>query len=154
MYYALFHLLVEDAARRFMPGSNRTHLRHCLQRAFTHSTMKTVARQFASGGVSPRLEPGLSGHPLQPELTSVADTFVTLQEHRHEADYDLARRFTRGEALGLVADTQRAFSEWSTIRNSVQADTFLTGLLVFDSIAPRPQWPRRQGSRATSRAVA
>ena len=63
--YALFHLLVDEASRRLVGGTNRTALRSCLARAFNHATMKTVAKQFAEGGVSPKLTPGLNGAALQ-----------------------------------------------------------------------------------------
>ena len=58
-------------------------------------------------------------------------TFVDLQEARHEADYDVARRFTRGEVLDLVDRAEQAFTDWKCVRKSIQADTFLAGLLAF-----------------------
>ena len=51
-YYALFHLLVSDAVRRLLAGSDREALRNCLSRAFDHAVMKRVARQFAQRGRS------------------------------------------------------------------------------------------------------
>ena len=92
--------------------------------------MKRVARQFAERNVSPRLSPGLNGLPLQDEIVRVAAAFVDLQQHRHEADYDMGRRFTRLE----VSDAERAFVDWRAVRNSVQGDTFIVGLLTFEKI--------------------
>ena len=66
--------------------------------------MKRVARQFAQRGLSPKLEPGLNGIPLQEEIVRVAAAFVDLQQHRHEADYDMGRSFTRLEVLSLIND--------------------------------------------------
>ena len=57
-YYALFHLLVDEASSRLVGGANRASLRTCLSRAFNHGAMKTVAKQFAGRAVSPRLDPG------------------------------------------------------------------------------------------------
>ena len=131
-YYALFHLLVDEASRRLVGGSNRTALRSSLARAFDHATMKTVAKQFAEGRVSPRLVPGLNGELPQRELVRVARVFGDLQQHRHEADYDMRRRFTRIEALGITDGAERAFSDWRVVRGSAQADTFLVGMLAFD----------------------
>ena len=131
-YYALFHLLVDDASRRLMGGASRSALRGCLARAFNHVTMKTVARQFAEGVVSPKLIPGLNGEAPQRELVAVAGAFVDLQQYRHEADYDTRRRFTRIEALNITGDAERAFLDWRVVRGSAQADTFLVGLLAFD----------------------
>lgn len=117
-----------------MGGAGRAALRGCLARAFNHVTMKTVAKQFARGVVSPKLIPGLNGEAPQRELVGVAGAFVDLQQYRHEADYEMRRRVTRIEALGITGDAERAFLNWRVVRGSVQADTFLVGLLAFDRI--------------------
>ena len=31
-------------------------------------------------------------------------------------------------------DAERAFTDWDTVRNSIQADTFILGLLSFDQM--------------------
>ena len=133
-YYALFHLLVHDAVRRFVGGNNRDALRNCLARAFDHGVMRRVAHQFAAAHISPRLSPGLNGLPLQHQIRNVSETFVDLQQCRHEADYDMGRRFTRVEVLDLIGNAERAFAEWREVRHSLQADTFLVGLLAFEKI--------------------
>ena len=133
-YYALFHLLVDAAARRLVSGADRQQLRDCLARAFDHGVMKRVALQFAGQNLSPRLSPGLNGLALQDELVRVAAAFVDLQQHRHDADYNMGRQFTRIEALNIVGAAERAFVDWRTVRNSAQADTFLVGLLTFEKI--------------------
>ena len=135
-YYALFHLLVDEASSRLVGGANRASLRTCLSRAFNHGAMKTVAKQFAGRAVSPRLDPGLNGQALQDELVRVASAFVDLQQHRHEADYDLRRRFTRVETLSIISDARRAFADWRLVRGSPQADTFLVGLLAYEKMHP------------------
>ena len=135
-YYALFHLLVDEASRRLVSGLDRASLRLSLSRAFNHGAMKTVAKQFAARAVSPRLDPGLNKRPLQDELVRVASAFVDLQQHRHEADYDLRRRFTRVETLSIIAGARRAFADWRVVRGSPQADTFLVGLLAYEKMRP------------------
>ena len=129
-YYALFHLFVFKATGRFIKGADRTALRHCLARAFAHAEMKEVSRQFALNNVSAKIQPGLNGLALPSELRRLATTFVDLQQARHEADYDPARKFTRSEVLDLVGRVEQAFKDWSTIKNGLQADVFLTGLLA------------------------
>jgi hypothetical protein len=129
-YYALFHLLIEAATHRLLAGRQREHLRIILGRAFMHSKMKATAASFASGSVSRKLKPALGTLPVQPELSNVANAFVDLQQARHEADYDLSRRFTRQETMDLVTQSSDAFRDWQTVRGSTQADVFLVGLLV------------------------
>lgn len=133
-YYALFHLLVDEATTRMFAGPERAALRGCLGRAFVHADMKRVAQQFSGGGVSPKLSPGMNGQAVQPELIGVAATFVDLQQARHEADYDTARRFTRPDVIDLVDRAEQAFRDWHTVRKSVQADVFLAGLLAFGNM--------------------
>jgi hypothetical protein len=132
-YYALFHLLVDDAVCR-MVSASRYELRNCLRRAFAHANMRAVAQQFVGTSVAQRLRPGLQGQSLQPDLVKVARTFVDLQEARHEADYNTAWRTTRPDALGLIEQTEEVFACWQTVRRTVQADTFLVGLLAHDKM--------------------
>ena len=133
-YYALFHLLVDDATKLMLAGNLRRPLRDSLARAFHHSVMKQTAVAFKRESVPPKLASGLAGQQVQQELVGVAAAFVQLQESRHDADYDRARRFTRREALDLVDLATRAFRDWGQVRGSLQADTFLTGLLAFRSM--------------------
>lgn len=139
-YYALFHLLVDAAAGRLVSGTDRQPLRNCLTRAFDHGVMKRVARQFAERNLSPRPSPGLNGMALQDQIVRVAAAFVDLQQHRHDADYNLGRQFTRVEALNIVSAAERAFVDWRAVRNSAQADTFLVGLPTFERCVSEESW--------------
>ena len=116
------------------PSKDRAALRSCLARAFLHATMKDVARQFSGDSVSPKLAPGLKGQPLQAQIIRMTQAFLALQQARHEADYDTARRFTRAEVLDLVYQAEQAFADWDGVRSSIQADTFLAGLLAFGNM--------------------
>lgn len=91
--------------------------------------MKEAAQGFARGQVSPKVRPALENLDLQPELMSVAAAFAELQQARHEADYDTARRFTRWECRILILRAERAFRDWHSVRRSVQADVFLVAML-------------------------
>lgn len=130
-YYALFHFLVDEATKLMLSGHARGPLRDCLSRAFHHAAMKQIAVQFTNNAVSPKLASGFNQQPPQQELMDVASSFVQLQEARHEADYNRALRFTRREALDLADLTDQAFRDWARVRGSLQADTFLTGLLAY-----------------------
>lgn len=133
-YYALYHLPVGEAAQRMFSGSDRAALRGSVARAFAHGVMKDVARQFSNDTISPKLRAGLNDRALQPEIVHVADGFLRLQEARHDADYNPARLFRRPETLVYVSMAEQAFVDWRRVRKSVQADTFLAGLLVFRNI--------------------
>lgn len=133
-YYALFHLLVDEATRLMFSGHPRGPLRRVISRAFNHTTMRSVARQFASPGPPARLDRAIAPDPIHPALIELAKAFEELQQARHEADYDLARTFTRSETLLLIDLAERAFHNWRTVRRTTQADAFLAGLLAYDNI--------------------
>ncbi|MCY4213443.1 MAG: hypothetical protein OXF68_07450 [Gammaproteobacteria bacterium] len=99
--------------------------------------MKEVAVQFAGGTLKDRLKAAIGPLAIQTELRDVARTFADLQDHRHAADYDLARTFTRFEVLGYQADAQEAFNDWAEVQRSLQADTFLVALLAYGGLRAR-----------------
>lgn len=126
--------MLVDAAVNRMIAAPRHPIRDCLRRAFSHSNMNTVAQQFATNSVSPKLSPGLNGQPLQPQLMKVAETFVDLQQARHEADYNTAQRFSWRDVLDLIDQVDQAAKDWRDVRNTLPADTFLVGLLAFGNM--------------------
>lgn len=129
-YYALFHLLCDEASRRMIGhGIGETALRQTVRRAFAHGDMKAVARSF-SGGAVPAIWQGSVGGPVQPDLRQVADVFVELQQSRHDADYDLSSVFRRAEVIDLIQRCEAAFSAWSRCRNTAGAQVFLVALLI------------------------
>jgi hypothetical protein len=73
-YYALFHLLVEDAALRW-DGS--AEARGGVERAFQHGSMKSTSLRFSA----PVWQDWLGvGQSVPPELRRVAAAFAELQE--------------------------------------------------------------------------
>ena len=65
-------------------------------------------------------------------LKSVTNAFVKLQEARHDADYDLAKRYDRQEAERFVDLAELAFSEWKRIRRDDLARIYLSCFLVYE----------------------
>lgn len=81
-----------------------------------------------------RTAPTIGTQPdaAQGHLHNFADTFVTMQQQRHYADYDSAMRWTRTDTLTLVNITAAAFASWRTIRTEPAAQDFLVTLLLKD----------------------
>ncbi|MCB2261745.1 MAG: hypothetical protein LGR52_02210 [Candidatus Thiosymbion ectosymbiont of Robbea hypermnestra] len=139
-YYALFHLLTDEASRFLISGSERDPLRNLLTRGFTHSEMGRVAKAFSSGygGLAPYIQhilPATTEFPAQ--LRAVAAAFHELQKARHIADYDVSHRLTRDMALVLVRSAESAFADWEKIRTHEAARIFLVALLMNE------KWKRR-----------
>lgn len=94
--------------------------------------MKKVCEQFQHGRVR---NLGLAlqqlvTEPLEPEIATVANAFVELQEARHGADYDSTQTFNRSDVLITVAMAEQAFTAWKRIRTSPNAAAFLAALLL------------------------
>jgi hypothetical protein len=128
-YYALFHLLGESAAEQF----SAVRLRGFVRRGLEHGRMRQVAAHITSIAVSgARPKFSLAGVVISPDLQDVAAAFVTLQQARHEADYDLMRAFTPTEVAGLVQAAENAFAAWTRIRKSADADAFIIAMLFWN----------------------
>jgi hypothetical protein len=110
-YYALFHLLIADGASRLSP-TIPNGLRPLIQRAFNHGDMRTVCKGFADGhqktiqnkqvSSPPPATRSLITLPLDPQLFTVVQAFVDLQEARHDADYNLDKQWNRLDVLNRV----------------------------------------------------
>ncbi len=129
-YYALFHLLTEESARFLIAGDAKKPLRQQVQRAFDHGAMRQCCRAFSGGALPAAIAP-LSPVPVSPELRLVAQAFVTLQDARHIADYDVAISYSRSYAVSLIDVTEAAFAAWRAIRTTDEARVFLVSLLLW-----------------------
>lgn len=135
-YYALFHLLIADGARLLSPPKPY-ELKTLVRRAFDHGQMRQVCAGFVQGSAGPRgnnrIPPAtreLLTIPLDQAFVTVLQAFVDLQEARHQADYDVARRWNRLEVLNHVQTARQAFADWARIRQTQNANVFLASLLL------------------------
>ncbi len=87
--------------------------------------MKKASQMIASHNLPRALQPPGGAYKTPADLKTVADAFVTLQKARHEADYDLARKFTRREALDLVRKARDAFQAWKQVKGRDEARVYL-----------------------------
>jgi hypothetical protein len=134
-YYSLFHLLTHEACKVFVRDSKTIEM---IVRSYNHGKMWKISRLFVNGDLPRKLHPlknSLSGPnqtPTATRLRSVAQAFVDLQDGRHDADYNLAKRFSRREAKNLVNLAESAFADWNQIRKDDLARIYLSCFLVFD----------------------
>jgi hypothetical protein len=122
-YYAVFHLLIDEAVSKWAVERQRGDL----ARTFGHSKMKGICDDVVKGIKS--------GADLPQELNTVAHNFIQLQQYRHIADYDNSRQWSRTDvkdALSLAAD---AFHAWQAIGAQDTAQDFL--LQLFPPKLPR-----------------
>ena len=125
-YYAVFHMLIGDAALKLVPNSP-VWLRDQARRAFTHGEMRNACEVFSK---SPKAYSHLLIAPLETELQSIATAFIRLQQIRHAADYDLSQTLDRVAVLEAIALAKTAMSDWNKVRNTPNSNVFLAALLL------------------------
>lgn len=124
-YYGLFHLVIEEGSRRFVAVPR---LRPAVARAFNHQQLATAAKAFHQVHASPTKDHWLKAHlagPVTIGLDEFCSTFVDLQDRRHEADYDTAATFARGDVRSLLTLAQDARVKWQRERDTDNALAFL-----------------------------
>jgi len=119
-YYALFHLLIQEASANW----SRKDTRDYLARAFEHATMYRACKRAENAAYAASVWPQVAA-----KLRSVARTFRELQDQRHLADYSNATKWVRIEASAQVNQCEAAFSDWKSIRHEYVAQRYLVSLL-------------------------
>jgi uncharacterized protein (UPF0332 family) len=119
-YYALFHLLVDEATTRLVAVAS---LRPRIARSFDHKIMRMVCQDYG------KLTSNSAGQKVPQEIRSIADEFIVLQLARHEADYDTSAIITQARADTEVLRAELAFLDWARVQFDPAAETFLAELL-------------------------
>jgi uncharacterized protein (UPF0332 family) len=128
-YYALFHHLNGSAVDLIAPNV-QSETNHHIQRWFEHAQMKKICGHFLSTKLDkPPL--ALIGGTASTDLRNVAQSFITLQEARHDADYNLSYSLGSEEAQKLIILTLVAMDAWDRIASSAEANIFILSLLMW-----------------------
>jgi uncharacterized protein (UPF0332 family) len=128
-YYALFHLLIQEATRNWRKASQRP----LLARAFEHGRMKAACDKRRSDLITFMRKvppPSANQRAVAQRLHTVVTAFIDAQQQRHTADYDNSKQWTRTEVLTQIADVTTAFESWHEIRDEDLAQDYLVYLLV------------------------
>lgn len=118
-YYALFHLLIEEATNMWAVERQRS----IIGRTFDHSRMKAICEgilKSATGGAG----------VVPSQLQKVSRTFVVLQEIRHQSDYDNSIVWSRHDVHDILDLVSNTFDGWFMIRSDAAAQDFLLDLLL------------------------
>ena len=90
--------------------------------------MREAAHEIALSGSNPCK--AVLGWKPPGDLVRVARAFLDLQQARHEADYGLAKRFTRSDVLAHITQAEDAVRAWDRIRSARESEAFMVALLV------------------------
>jgi len=123
-YYALFHLLIDEAVSKWTIERHRS----VLARTFDHNKMKGICDDV--------LKKNKSGANVPGELVIVAQNFIELQQHRHTADYDNSKQWSRDDVVIVLTLATEAFNDWLEVSSQDVAQDFLPQLFL-------PKLPRQ-----------
>jgi uncharacterized protein (UPF0332 family) len=123
-YYALFHLLIDEAVSKWAVERQRSQL----ARTFGHERMKKTCAEVVKDFRNGINYPG--------GLNTVALNFIQLQDLRHTADYDNSTQWSRTDVHNALALATDAFGAWLAIRTQDAAQDFLLQLFL-------PKLPRQ-----------
>jgi uncharacterized protein (UPF0332 family) len=126
-YYALFHLLVSEAAANWA----RPELRGALGRVFDHGAMRQAADKKVSelNKYFKRRPPEGPERTVAYHLYNVADIFAEAQYYRTEADYNTTRHWTFTAVILQIDTIAAAFNSWRIIREEAVAQAYLLSML-------------------------
>jgi hypothetical protein len=139
-YYAIFHMIIDEASNT-LTTSLPNGLRLAIKRSFVHSQLKMTCKTFIEADIvkarnaaaKTKLPTAIEQNtifPLEPNLVTVLNAFVALQEARHEADYDLSSQWVRLNVLTHVNNVENAFAAWQAVRKTPNAAVFMSTLIL------------------------
>jgi uncharacterized protein (UPF0332 family) len=126
-YYSLFHLLIRETALKWSEPAHQARI----ARIFEHDRMKRVSGATLKI-LATKIDVGDSSSIeaiSRKELINVAQSFVILQQARHDADYNLEKPLDADEAIAQVNEANSAFAAWEMTRQSEVAQEYLFSLL-------------------------
>ena len=133
-YYALFHLLAEDAATLFAGLCGRSDMGTVsrITRTFAHLDMKKVAEKFANSELPTAFQSSGQKYATPDDLKLVTVVFGLLYQARQEADYNTGEPVIRSEAQKLIQKAKEAFAAWERIKDSADARMYLACFSLWD----------------------
>ena len=118
-YYALFHFLLDDAARLIVGTHHPLQTRRrSFIRTFTHKAVLTSFNKVKGRTIDPSVDAFLRSGPAPatfraPEFArGMATTFADAQAKRHDADYDLDAVLMAEDASQLIERVEQAIAGW------------------------------------------
>ncbi|SPF49957.1 conserved hypothetical protein [Candidatus Sulfopaludibacter sp. SbA4] len=132
-YYALFHLLTQEACFNWARPEHRNNL----ARAFDHKQMIAASdRQRAK-------YKDAAENSIEKHLFDVAFNFAQLQQKREFADYDYSFELSLDQARLTIGQAEAAFKSWEIIRKEQAAQDYLFTLLIRERAAKPLEWGPR-----------
>src|SRR5579871_1554374 len=126
------HLANREPKRPRRASLRRAAERPIVARMLDHARMEQVCknkRNDLSEYFKAR-PPASRQREVAEHLHVITQAFVIMLEHRHAADYDNARKWTRTDTLEKIESVEAAFLSWRKIREEDDTQNFLATLLL------------------------
>ncbi len=98
---------------------------------FDHKRMKSVS-EAVTGTFDAALKRKQPVDPATEQLRNVAFYFVSLQQARHEADYNTTQHIHVADATTADSMAENAFTNWMLVRQELIARDYLYSFLFKD----------------------
>lgn len=129
-YYAVFHVVVAQAADDFIGRTHRASPRYALvYRSIDHKSLRKLCEDVKKTPLPAKYSNYSPRGGFGPDLIALANAVVDLQEKRHLADYDTLFRVKMSDAVLAVATGRTALDRFRNA-NRTSRKAFLS-LLVF-----------------------
>lgn len=124
-YYAHFHsisLAVIDQVAALLPSEHR----HRLARSIAHGRVAEICRWVKADSAAGKehVRPIVASLQSNADVTSLADIFLTLQQARHEADYDHLAVFKKATVLSHVAQAEAGVDLVASLKGHQMGERF------------------------------
>lgn len=142
-YYALFHFVCEESAKRLFGATQATKpFRDFARRAVAHTRLRDVSQEFAKDTPKAVLRSFWDRNaqpqrhdPWQiirdPDFRMLSQAIFDLQTLRHTADYDFSSFFTRQEALDACDQADDAMQAWNRLKAGKPQALKLFAMAIF-----------------------
>lgn len=123
-YYALFHCLARDGANLVMGGTGASR---------SGPAWRQVYRALEHGQARKACQRSNIVNRFPNPISDFADVFVSLQEKRHEADYDPDGRFYKSAVIQEIDNAELAIQRYNA--SAIKDRRAFVALVLFKSRA-------------------
>lgn len=129
-YYAVFHQLLTATADEFVGKALRQDSRHALlYSSIDHGAARRICEEALRPGPTAKYRKFVPGSGFETHIRAFSSNFLSLQNRRHEADYDPSQLFTTVDAMFAIYLAKSALEEFAS--SSADGRKLFLTLMVF-----------------------
>lgn len=130
-YYALFHFLLDEVGKKVAGAGNATRVRRrMLVRSVTHKGARTALSKVKGPAIEASVIDFFGSATPPVFISDFARAFSDAQTKRLDADYDLNKPLSEGDARVLQLRAKRVIRSWRDANSAADRD-FKRSLCLF-----------------------